>query len=360
MANGGEELQLQDMVSQLKTMGISTEGIESKEDCIGRLLEFKAKLDAKETPLNGEAPPPQLPAVLHVALSAPGGRRVDKNGVNAGALRCPRCMARLVSKKAMLVERNGDVKLAGGDGAGGEDKHGVAETGGLPLAVPQPDGTWQETRYRWWWRLADHNDFDNVAMSHFHETPNGKQRYPLCPECMFGPLGLQNEINAEVLLSCELVTQQDFELAIDALDFRAPEGVDINSLRQIMASGMGSVTFPVTFAEQRLGLQIQDVEDEPGATEVAAFTEQDGVLGPAEVSGKIEIGDRIARVNGQSCLGLDYAAVLDLIITGDRPVTIVFERNGRATTSATATDQARVPHEELEPARTVEAHAQAQ
>jgi hypothetical protein len=338
------ELSLGEMTAQLERMGIGSEGCMTKEDCVARLLEFKAALDAKDRAGAGAGADGEAQGAHGAAAAGvQGGRRVDGDGVNAGALRCPRCTARLVSRKATLVERAG--------GSAGGEPGGEQPAEGLPLAVPLPDGTWEETRHRWWWRLADHNDFDNVAMSHFHDTPHGRQRYPLCPECMLGPLGLQTEGCAEVLLACELLTQQDLALASDAQDFRAPPGVDVGTLKHMMAAGMGSVTFPVTFAEQRLGLQIQDVEGEPGAVEVAAFTEQDGVLGPAELCGKIQVGDRPVRVNGDSCLGLDYAAVLDLIIGAARPVTIVFERG--ATMGARVqggSAGARVAHEEWAPA----------
>jgi hypothetical protein len=90
-----------------------------------------------------------------------GGRKVDGDGVNTGALRCPHCAARLVTKKAALVEKID-----------------------FPLAVPAHDEKWSETRYNWWWRLADYNDCDQMAMSYYHDTPHGKQRYAMCPECM--------------------------------------------------------------------------------------------------------------------------------------------------------------------------------
>ena len=248
-----------------------------------------------------------------------GGRLVDGDGVNLGVLRCPRCSTRLVSKKARLQDK-------------GED--------GGALVVPGA----VESRHRWWWSVADHNDFDNVGMSHYHETARGRKRYPLCPECSLGPLGEQDASSAEVLLCCDLVCQEEFGLADDAIDFRAPDGFNMDLLKQMMSAGMGTVTFDVTFEEQRLGLLIQDVEGEAGAVEVGAFTEQDGALGPAEMCGKIQIGDRVARVNGVSCAGLDYAAVLDLIVGGPRPVTIAFERDGRGGGAGSS----RVVHEEWE------------
>ena len=223
-----------------------------------------------------------------------------------------------------------------------------AERVGIPLVVPRPDFAVDETTHRWWWRLADHNDFDNVGMSCYHDTPHGRKRYPLCPECSLGPLGMQDESSPDVLLCCDLLSQQDFDLADDASDFRAPDGVDMNLLKQMMCAGMGTVSFEVKFQEQRLGLLIQDVEGEPGAVEVGAFTEHDGILGPAELCGKIQVGDRVSRVNGVSCAGLDYAAVLDRIVGGPRPITIVFERNGQGRGDGSLLQSSRVTHEEWE------------
>jgi hypothetical protein len=41
------EFSLEDMKEQLVKLGISTEGCLVKEDCLARLLEFRAALDAK-------------------------------------------------------------------------------------------------------------------------------------------------------------------------------------------------------------------------------------------------------------------------------------------------------------------------
>ena len=41
------ELSLEAMKEQLEKLGISTEGCLVKEDCLARLLEFRAALDAK-------------------------------------------------------------------------------------------------------------------------------------------------------------------------------------------------------------------------------------------------------------------------------------------------------------------------
>ena len=97
------EMSLEAMKAQLSDMGISADGCVEKEDCLARLLEFKAALDrnaatAPSASGGSVAAEPLQEGVL-------GGRVVDGHGVNVGALRCPRCAARLVSKKATLVER---------------------------------------------------------------------------------------------------------------------------------------------------------------------------------------------------------------------------------------------------------------
>lgn len=143
----------------------------------------------------------------------PGGRLVGGDGINLGALRCPRCTARLVSKKATLVEKEVTLHQPWPD-AQREAKNAAGDM-------------WDEKKYSWWWRLVDHTDFDQCAVSHFHDTPRGKLRYMMCPECMFGPLGFQMESDPEVLVICDQVNQQDFALCNDATDFKAPAGMDV-------------------------------------------------------------------------------------------------------------------------------------
>ena len=77
--------------------------------------------------------------------------------------------------------------------------------------------------------------------------------------------------------------------------------------------------------------------------EVVAFTELDGQLGPAELGGQVKVGDQVTRVNGRSTRGLDYAAVLDMVIAAQRPITIHFERRG---TKAEAAATEREVHRE--------------
>jgi hypothetical protein len=164
----------------------------------------------------------------------------------------------------------------------------------------------------------------------------------------FGPVGIQNESDPEVFVCCDLVKQQDLKFANATRDFRVPEGLDISSL---VAGGAATetMTFPFTVTEHRLGLQLRDGSgDAEGTVEVCAFTELNGELGAAELSGDIQVGDRIKRVGPQSTLGLNVDNVLDLIIGGARPLTVLFERHG-PTLAPDAGPPARVEHDEYRP-----------
>ena len=59
---------------------------------------------------------------------------------------------------------------------------------------------------------------------------------------------------------------------------------------------------------------------------VKAFTEHQGELGAAELSGQIQVGDIVTMVNDRSTEGLEFALVLDLLVGTERPVTVHFER----------------------------------
>ena len=85
---------------------------------------------------------------------------------------------------------------------------------------------------------------------------------------------------------------------------------------------------------------LADAADGNGV-ELIAFTELDGELGPAELCGQVAVGDKIARVNGRSTSGLDYEAVLSMIIDAPRPVTIHYERRVAANAGATVSCRVR-------------------
>lgn len=61
------------------------------------------------------------------------------------------------------------------------------------------------------------------------------------------------------------------------------------SASQLVAAGAGTVTYPFVATEHRLGLLLQDGTEEAtlGTVEVAAFTELNGELGTAELSGEV-------------------------------------------------------------------------
>ena len=104
---------------------------------------------------------------------------------------------------------------------------------------------------------------------------------------------------------------------------------------------MSSRTYEVCFKEQRLGMMLQNAsftesrseDSQLLEVEVRAFTEYQGVLGAAELSGQIQVGDIVTRVDDRSTHGLDFAGVLDLVVGTERPVTVHFERRSATTKS---------------------------
>ena len=199
-----------------------------------------------------------------------------------------------------------------------------------------------------WWMVEDLGDCDNVGLSRHVESPVGTIQAFLCPDCGLGPFGHVRADDPRVWLVCDKLMQQDFALANDEEDFKAPPGVDLASLEAMIASGAATVTFNTVFEEQRLGMQLGDTAD-GDAVELQAFTELDGGAGPAEVAAKVQLGDRVARVNGRSTQGMDYERVLELIINASRPVTIHWERPGKQH-QVQGRPQERVAHRQWEPA----------
>ena len=263
-----------------------------------------------------------------------GGRAIDANGVNCGLLRCPRCFSRLVSKCGELKELHApDTSLW----VPGQP---------LPRAEGAPEAfEWTETVHTWWWLVGGMDDVDNLGLSRTVTSPRGELKLAMCCECNYGPVGHQLDGDARLWLCCDLLHQQDASLANDAEDFPLPAGIDLNMLQGLLASGMATIQYHVTFEEQRLGLCLGDVVDGTGGVEVLAFTELDGGAGPAERSGKVQVGDRVSRVNGRSTAGLDYTGVLDLVIEASRPITLHFERKATAQ-QADGTAAARVTHDQ--------------
>ena len=119
--------------------------------------------------------------------------------------------------------------------------------------------------------------------------------------------------------------------------------------------------FEVSFWEQDIGIQLHHVN---GFHEVAAFSRQNfahsmrnqllqnqssdsgasahnqdttTVPGPAALCGKIEIGDRVVRVNDENCSGRNSNEVDVLLRDASRPVTLLFERPKAGGSGATST-----------------------
>ena len=193
--------------------------------------------------------------------------------------------------------------------------------------APRETFEFKETDYKWWWMVGGMDDVDNLGLSRSIASPRGELRLAMCCECQYGPVGHQIEGEAKIWLACDLLYQQEAGLADDAEDFPLPQGIDLNMLQGMLASGMATVQYHVTLEEQRLGLCLGDALDGQGV-EVLAFTELDGGAGPAERCGRIMVGDKVSRVNGRSTAGLDYTGVLDLVIEAPRPITLHFERKG--------------------------------
>ena len=247
-----------------------------------------------------------------------GGREVNSTGINCGVLRCPRCSSRLVSAgRGKLTELHG----ADADLWRPEDKEA---------------SKWTSKSYSFWWMLSGTEDVDNLGLSRCVQSPRGPLKVVLCVECNYGPVGYQLDDDQRLYLACNLLHQQDAADANTASDFPMPEGLSLEMLQGLIAAGMAVVQCHVTFEEQRLGMCLADSDDGKGV-EVVAFTDMgDGSLGPAEASGQVHVGDKLARVNGESTAGLDYGGVLDLVVNASRPVTIHFERKATAPLSGEA------------------------
>lgn len=271
------------------------------------------------------------PSELTAAVGVLGGRLVDSDGVNNGLIRCPRCTSRILTKAGTLVKREGkdQIFFLPTRPDGGDDNN--------------DDFVYKEQVHEYWWRVADTDMFDNLGLSRVVDTPGGRMKFIICSDCGMGPIGYQAEKEPELWVCCSALAQQDAALANDAEDFRPPPGLSAQQLAAMMAAGGATVQFDVVFEEQRLGMCLSDTADKT-AVEVHAFTTEEGVPpGPAQTSGEIQIGDRVKRVNGKSTAGLNYRKVLDLIINAPRPLTLHFERDGRA---AAAPQVRVVPHEQ--------------
>jgi hypothetical protein len=224
----------------------------------------------------------------------------------------------------------------------------VAEADVALEAAPAPAAEeaweWTSQTHVWWWRVGSMDDVDNLGLSRLVTCPAaGSLKLAMCVECSYGPVGFQREDEPTIWLACELLHQQEASLATASEDFRAPAGISVSMLQNMIESGMASVQFQVTFEEYVLGMQLTDTVDGLGV-EVVAFTVMDeGQALPAERSGQVAIGDKVSRVNGQSTAGRDYGAVLTMVREASRPVTIHFERRGVRAADAPVE---RVPHQD--------------
>ena len=269
-----------------------------------------------------------------------GGREVTENSINSGLLRCPNCMSRIASRVGQLQQRDGEDAMlcvphrptAAPANAAGADGDAAAAPAAEPTEPTSDDAyEWTQQPYEWWWMLEDMNQIDNGGLSRVVPSPRGRIKLVMCMDCNYGPFGYQAEDEPRLWLASDLLHQQEAALANDAADFPLPDGLDMSTLQGMIASGMATVQYHVTFDEQRLGMQLADADPDDAAAGVvvAAFTElEPGEVGPAEQCGRIQPSDTVSRVNGRSTAGLDYAGVLDLIIGAPRPITLHFERRG--------------------------------
>jgi hypothetical protein len=272
--------------------------------------------------------PPAAPLTARPTL---GGRQVDDRGVNSGLIRCPRCLSRLLSTVGELKERSGTDAILW-------VPHNA--TSGV-----EGEYEWTEQPHTWWWMVGGMDDVDNLGLSRVVDSPRGRVQVIMCCECNYGPFGYQLEDDPRLWLACNLLHQQDASLANDGDDFKAPANIDMAMLQGMIEAGMATVQYHVTFDEPRLGMCLADAES--GGVEVVAFTDMGGEqLGPAELSGKVTVGDKLTRVNGKTTAGLDYAGVLDTVCSAPRPITIHFERKGAGATGVGARASERVVHED--------------
>ena len=272
-----------------------------------------------------------------------GGKETTSSNINAGLLRCPRCQTRMITERATLVQRSGKdqtiwiprPKTVNKDKDGNQIDQGTND-----------EWDFEEATHEYWWSIPSTDDFDNIGMSRQVIGPAGPVKIALCSGCHCGPLGHQTAEDATVWMPCDLLLQQDKSFGDEVEDFKPPENMAMEQVRAMMAANKLTKQFKVVFEGARLGMMLSDAADGIGVS-VVAFTEYEGLPGPAELQGDIKIGDKIVRVNGKSTEGFDYSKVLDLVINAERPVTIMFERAPSEETVEIVEDEAtRVKHVE--------------
>jgi len=120
----------------------------------------------------------------------------------------------------------------------------------------------------------------------------------------------------------------------------------MDQLRSMITANSLTSQFKVTFTGQRVGMMLADASDGNGVEVVAFTTDAEGSVGPAEESGMIEVNDKVMRVGDVSTRGMEFGEVLDLVIAGERPTVILFERKPSGAGEKGAVKGERVAHTE--------------
>lgn len=214
----------------------------------------------------------------------------------------------------------------------------------LPVSRDAATGSVEMKHFDSWWKVAKIHDFDGIAVSREDEG----RRYLTCPDCKGDVLGYYaSNGNPTVYIACDLV-KQTAPPKDDAEDFgKLPAGLSKEQLEGLLRAQAGSSNvvrteeYTVEFTQDRIGLLLSDGHPEK-QVEVYAFTEHNGNPGPAELSGKILIGDILTKVNGEDVQDKGCVSVLDLIVQTPRPLTLSFKRR----TGEKPQDRPRVQHKD--------------
>jgi len=288
-------------------------------------------------------PTPEQPTP---ALGNLGGTETHpQTNNNIGVLRCRFCSARVLSDSSATLTV-------------------------LPLPKPfhtprpvnttPPTFTFDTTNHTTFWVTPSSDSFDNIGLSapvSTPFTPHATVKIALCSQCTRGPIGYIPDISAnvsehggEVWIVADWVVQQVVVTEEQAtLDFK-PENE--NQVRQLIINQMAQQlqqqqlqqqlpplppprevkikTTTVTVKERRIGMRLNDSIDGKGV-EVVEFVSVDDdddtyTPGPVESSGLVAPMDLVISVGESDATALNYESVLELIINGERPLKIRFER----------------------------------
>ena len=201
----------------------------------------------------------------------------------------------------------------------------------LPESGDASTGNVVLKRFDAWWKVASINEFDGIAVS---REDNGK-RYLTCPDCEAGVLGYYRASgDPSVFIACDLVAQTPLP-DDDSKDFgKLPAGLSKEHLEglikaQSQGQAVESTEYTVEFTQDRIGLLLSEGSSKT-QVEVYAFTEHKGNPGPAELTGRIRIGDVLTKVNGEDVTMKGCVSVLDLIVQTPRPISLSFLRGNKA------------------------------